>query len=115
MGTLIRGSDVACRKRPKEGDALRGVAEGLVPNALIFLLLFTSSWVDNHVYDWLALGVLYVGPVVTGLVGLGLIASGRARGRGMGLLLAALATVTLWFVIVWIDSLLALHANTAGP
>jgi hypothetical protein len=66
---------------------------GLVPNAVIFIALFSTTWADEHVYDWLSLGVLYAGPLVAGLAGLAQIRSRSTRRRGVGLILAALITV----------------------
>ena len=114
METLTRDDALGSPERSGHG-VLRGVAEGLIPNVLIFILLFTSPWADDHIDDWLALGLLYAGPLIVGLVGLGLIVTGAARRRGVGLVIAALITVASWFAIVWIDAALSMSANTAGP
>jgi hypothetical protein len=92
-----------------------GLSAGLIPNAVIFAALFCTPWVDEHVYDWLALGVLYAGPLVVGLVGLAKIVSPRNRRCGTGLILAAPVTVASWFLFFYVDALVALGANTPGP
>jgi hypothetical protein len=92
-----------------------GLTAGLVPNAVIFGVLFSTSWVDQHVDDWLALGVLYAGPVIVALAGLMQVLSKRTRKCGIGLILAGPTTVALWFLIVYIDTLVSLSANTPGP
>jgi hypothetical protein len=114
MEALAHDDAFGSHERSGHG-VLRGVAEGLIPNVLIFILLFTSPWADDHIYDWLALGLLYAGPLIVGVVGLWLIVTGAARRRGVGLVLAALITVVSWFVIVWIDAALSMSANVAGP
>jgi len=87
---------------------------GLVPNAVIFIALFATSWADERISGWLALGVLYAGPVVVGLAGLVQITSRPTRRRGVGLILAALITVALWFVASALATSIAVGANTAG-
>lgn len=107
---------VAASSRVQAGHGFWwGLSAGLIPNAVIFAAFFCAPWVDEHVYDWLAVGVLYAGPVVVGLVGLVKIGSRGNRRCGAGLILAAPVTVASWFLFVYVDELIALSANTPGP
>jgi hypothetical protein len=111
MGSQAGVAEHAPRVRPRRGFVW-GLTAGLVLNAVVFAVIFAMPWVERHVYEWLALGVLYAGPVVVGLAGLVQMFSARSRRRGAGLILAALITVALWYVIVYVDTLISLSANT---
>lgn len=113
METQTR-ADVTSPDVLKRQGYLWGLTAGLVPNAVIFIALFSSPWVDEHVDDSVALGVLYAGPAVVGLAGLVQIGSQHTRRRGVGLILAAHITVALWFVASALATSIAVGANTAG-
>jgi hypothetical protein len=113
METQTRADVAAPHERQRHG-LLWGLLAGLVPNAVIFIAIFSTPWVDEHVDDWVALGVLYAGPVVVGLAGLVQSGSRHTRRRGAGLILAALITVALWFVASALATSIAVGANTAG-
>ena len=113
METQTRADVAAPHERQRHG-LLWGFLAGLVPNAVIVIALFSTSWADEHIYDWLALGVLYAGPVVVGLAGVAQITSRSTRRCGVGLILAALITVVLWFVASALATSIAVGANTAG-
>jgi hypothetical protein len=113
METQTRADVVSPHERQRQGY-LWGLTAGLVPNAAIFIALFSTSWVDEHVYDWLAIGVLYAGPVVVAIAGLVQVTSRHSRRRGVGLILAALITIGLWFVASALETSIAVGANTAG-
>jgi Na+/proline symporter len=112
MATRVLADDDAHEQQPSVG---RGLAEGLLPNGLIFAALYGVPWVDEHVYDWVAVGVLYAGPAVVGLVGLWLMVWQRSRRRGIGLVLGAATTVACWLTFFSIATSLFAGANTAGP
>jgi hypothetical protein len=113
METQTR-EDVAASHTRRSHGVVWGLAEGLILNVAIFILIFASPWIDDHVYNWLDLTFLYAGPVIVGLAGLTLIVSGHARRRGVGLVLSAPITVALWFAWASIDTAIAVSANTPG-
>lgn len=92
-----------------------GLSAGLIPNAVIFIVLFSTPWIDEHVYNSLALGVLCAGPVVVGLFGLAKIVSTDSRSCGVGLILAAPITVASWFLFFYVDAWVSMSANSPGP
>ena len=105
---------VVAPHEPQRHGYLWGLTAGLVPNAVIFMALFSTPWADEHVNDWLLLGVLYAGPLVAGLAGLVQIRSRHTRRCGLGLILAGLITVALWFVASWLATAIAFSGNTPG-
>ena len=113
METQTRADVAAPHERQRHG-LLWGLLAGLVPNAVIFIALFATSLPDERIHDWLAVGILYAGPVVVGLAGLVQMTSRPTRRRGVGLILAALITVAMWFVASALATSIAVGANTAG-
>ncbi|GAB3651850.1 hypothetical protein GCM10027596_00250 [Nocardioides korecus] len=97
------------------GDGFwRGLAAGLVPNVVVFAVLYGFPWADEHVPDRLALTVLYAGPALVAVLGLVRLVRPGTRRRGAGLLLAAPTTVALWYVWVWVDAQVAMSSMTPG-
>ena len=81
----------------KRRDRFRwGFVAAFVPNAFVFLALATS-WIGEHVQDWLYGLLLSGGPVFAGLCGLGV--ARRRRLFGIGLLSGAVAMIPVWYVV----------------
>ena len=114
METRAREDVVVASEQDTQRGAPWGFCAGILPNLIIFLALYSSPWVDQHFEAWLAVGILYAGPVVVGIVGLAQVRSRHTRGCGAGLILAAVITVALWFVAnsIWTANVAA--ANTPG-
>ena len=113
METQVGVATIAPGVRHRHGFSW-GLLAGLVPNAAIFIAIFATPRVDEHVNGWLTLGVLYAGPVIVGLAGLVQTFSAHTRRCGVGLILAAPITVASWFLFAYVDTLIAVSANTAG-
>ena len=54
METQTRADVASPDERERQGY-LWGLTAGLVPNAVIFIALFSTAWVDERLDDWVAL------------------------------------------------------------
>ena len=93
---------------------LWGLVAGLLPNAAIFLAIYSTSWVEDHVADRLIAGVLYAGPVMAAVLGVLMLRRRHMRRFGVGLLVAAIVTVTTWFVLSAVATAIMISESTPG-
>ena len=77
------------------------------------IVLFSTPRVDEHVDDWLALAVLYAGPAIVGVAGLVRIFSAHPAMRSRPD--PRCADYRAFVVpVFYVDTLVAVSANTAG-
>lgn len=91
-----------------------GLSVGLIPNLTILVVMVFTPWTAELANDVLFAGVLVAGPMLAGVIALALMCSRRTRRCGVGLALAALLTVAMWFVAAWLTTWIAFSSNTGG-